>query len=266
MSKINHPYHIVNPSPWPILAAISVFITITGVVIWFHVNSSYLIIIGNLAVIIVSVQWWRDVTRERTFQGLHTIATVYRLKWGIVLFIISEVFFFLSFFWAFFHRRMGPSPEIGSFWPPIRIIPLNAFQVPLLNTAILLSSGVSVTWAHHALIEGNYSQGKTALLITVILGIYFTLLQAFEYVEASFSIADATFGSTFFISTGFHGLHVIIGTTFLLICLLRHNIWHFSPAHHIGFEAATWYWHFVDVVWLFLFLSIYWWGGYIFSI
>jgi len=257
MSKTSHPFHIVNPSPWPILAATGVFITITGLTVWFHSSSFYLITLGNLTIIAVRIQWWRDVTRERTLQGLHTTPTVYGLKWGIVLFIVSEVFFFLSFFWAFFHRSIGPSPEIGACWPPTYITPLRAFQVPLLNTAILLSSGVSVTWAHHALIEGNYSQGKLALLITVILGLYFTILQAFEYFEASFSITDATFGSTFFIATGFHGLHVIIGTTFLLVCLLRHNANHFSPIHHLGFEAATWYWHFVDVVWLFLFLSIY---------
>jgi len=258
MSKINHPYHIVNPSPWPIMAAIRVFITITGVTAWFHSSIQYLMILGNIIIIIIRIQWWRDITREATFQGLHTIPTVYGLKWGIVLFIVSEVFFFLSFFWAFFHSSIGPSIEIGSIWPPIIIIPLNAFQVPLLNTAILLSSGVSVTWAHHALIENNYTQIKIALLITLILGIYFTLLQAFEYKEAAFSISDATFGSTFFMATGFHGLHVIIGTTFLLVCFLRHNNSHFSSAHHIGFEAATWYWHFVDVVWLFLFISIYW--------
>nr|QNV12064.1 cytochrome c oxidase subunit III [Lithobius forficatus] len=261
MSKTSHPYHMVNPSPWPILAAVGVFITMTGVTTWFHTSMNYLMILGNISIIIISAQWWRDITREATFQGLHTIPAVYGLKWGMVLFIISEVFFFLSFFWAFFHSSMGPSPEIGSIWPPMMITPLNAFQVPLLNTAILLSSGVSVTWAHHALMENNYSQMKTALLITLILGVYFTLLQAFEYKEAAFSITDATFGSTFFMATGFHGLHVIIGTTFLAVCFMRHNVSHFSSTHHMGFEAATWYWHFVDVVWLFLFLSIYWWGS-----
>nr|AAU13939.1 cytochrome c oxidase subunit III [Bothropolys sp. SP-2004] len=261
MSKMNHPYHMVNPSPWPILAALGVFITMTGLVNWFHSTTSYLMLLGNILIVSVSIQWWRDVTRESTFQGLHTIPTVYGLKWGMVLFIISEVFFFVSFFWAFFHSSMGPALELGSYWPPMSVTPLNPFQVPLLNTAILLSSGISVTWAHHALMEANYTQAKNALVITVILGLYFTLLQAFEYKEASFSISDATFGSTFFMATGFHGLHVIIGTTFLAIALARHNNFHFSSSHHLGFETATWYWHFVDVVWLFLFLSIYWWGS-----
>jgi cytochrome c oxidase subunit 3 len=145
-------------------------------------------------------------------------------------------------------------------WPPIGILIFNPFQVPLLNTAILLTSGVTVTWAHHGLIENNHSQTTQGLFFTIILGIYFTILQAYEYIEASFCIADAIYGSTFFIATGFHGLHVLIGTTFLLICLIRHIKNHFSNAHHFGFEAAAWYWHFVDVVWLFLYVSIYWWG------
>jgi len=260
MSKTSHPYHIVNPSPWPVLTAIRVFTTITGLTVWFHSSNYYLITVGNIIISVTALQWWRDVMRERTLQGLHTTPTVYGLKWGIILFIVSEVFFFLSFFWAFFHRRIGPTPELGACWPPTYITPLSAFQVPLLNTAILLSSGISVTWAHHALIENNHKQAKIALILTVCLGLYFTALQAFEYLEASFTITDSTFGSTFFIATGFHGLHVIIGTTFLYVCLIRHNTHHFSSLHHIGFEAATWYWHFVDVVWLFLFISIYWWG------
>jgi len=168
-------------------------------------------------------------------------------------------FFFLSlFFWAFFHRSLSPAIEIGTLWPPQNISPFNPFQVPLLNTAILLSSGVTVTWAHHGLIENNYSQITQGLFFTVLLGIYFTILQAYEYVEASFTISDCVYGSTFFIATGFHGLHVLIGTTFLLVCLFRHLNNHFSGRHHFGFEAAAWYWHFVDVVWLFLYVTIYW--------
>lgn len=169
--------------------------------------------------------------------------------------------FFFSFFWAFFHRSLSPSVEIGSLWPPQGIKAFNPFQIPLLNTAILLGSGVTVTWAHHAIIENNYAQGVQALALTVFLGVYFTSLQALEYWEASFSIADAVYGSTFFVATGFHGLHVIIGTIFLLVCLVRQYFNHFSFTHHFGFEAAAWYWHFVDVVWLFLFVTIYWWGN-----
>ena len=173
----------------------------------------------------------------------------------------QKFFFFISFFWAFFHRRLAPNIEIGAIWPPTSITPFNPFQIPLLNTIILIRSGVSVTWAHHAIIENNNSQITQGLFITIILGIYFTILQAYEYFEAPFTIADRVYGSTFFIATGFHGLHVIIGTLFLLICLIRHLNNHFSSNHHFGFEAAAWYWHFVDVVWLFLYISIYWWGN-----
>ena len=161
----------------------------------------------------------------------------------------------------FFHRSLSPAIELGASWPPIGIISFNPFQIPLLNTAILLASGVTVTWAHHRLIENNHSQTTQGLFFTVLLGIYFTILQAYEYIEAPFTIADSIYGSTFFIATGFHGIHVLIGTTFLLVCLLRHLNNHFSKNHHFGFEAAAWYWHFVDVVWLFLYITIYWWGG-----
>jgi cytochrome c oxidase subunit 3 len=183
------------------------------------------------------------------------------LRWGMVLFIISEVFFFLSFFWAFFHSSLSPSPELGRVWPPIGVEAFDPFTVPLLNTIVLLSSGISVTWAHHALIAGDHDSAFQGLLFTVILGLYFTILQAIEYLEARFRIADRVYGSSFFIATGFHGLHVIVGTTFLVVCLIRVSRAHFSKSHHFGFEAAAWYWHFVDVVWLFLYISIYWWGG-----
>ena len=174
--------------------------------------------------------------------------------------MFQKFFFFISFFWAFFHRSLSPTIELGIIWPPIGIIAFNPFQIPLLNTAILLASGVTVTWAHHSLIERNHTQAIQSLFFTILLGIYFSILQAYEYIESPFTIADGIYGSTFFIATGFHGLHVLIGTTFLLICLLRHINNHFSKTHHFGFEAAAWYWHFVDVVWLFLYISIYWWG------
>ena len=177
------------------------------------------------------------------------------------MFIISEVFFFLSFFWAFFHRRLAVNIELGNEWPPAGILTFNPFGVPLLNTVILLSSGVRVTWAHHSLMRGNHSQTKISLILTVILGGYFTILQGAEYYEARFSFADSVYGSSFFLATGFHGLHVLIGTAFLRVCLFRLNKFNFRFTHHFGFEAAAWYWHFVDVVWLFLFVVIYWWGG-----
>lgn len=206
-------------------------------------------------------QWWRDVAREATLQGRHTGVVELGLRWGIALFIVSEIFFFLSFFWAFFHRSLRATVELGGTWPPIGVTPFNPWQVPLLNTLVLLSSGVRVTWSHHALIEGEVSEALVRLIVTILLGIYFTCLQALEYMEASFSIADRVYGRSFYIATGFHGLHVLVGTTFLIVCANRLYKGHIRPLHHFGFEAAAWYWHFVDVVWLFLFISIYWWGG-----
>ena len=232
----------------------------TGIVSWFHLNSILLFFIGIMLLLIVIIQWWRDIRREGAIQGLHTSIVELGLRWGIALFIISEIFFFLRFFWAFFHRRLSPNIEIGSVWPPFGIKVFNPFQVPLLNTVILLSSGIRVTWAHHSLLIGNYSQTKIGLIVTILLGVYFSILQILEYFEASFTFADRIYGSTFFIATGFHGLHVIIGTLFLIVILIRHIKWEFRKDHHFGFEAAAWYWHFVDVVWLFLYIMIYWWG------
>nr|YP_009257671.1 cytochrome c oxidase subunit III [Chrysoperla externa]ANH54424.1 cytochrome c oxidase subunit 3 [Chrysoperla externa] len=257
----NHPYHLVDYSPWPLTGALGALITTTGIVKWFHQYDNSLLILGNIITLLTMYQWWRDVTREGTYQGLHTLSVTLGLRWGMILFILSEIFFFISFFWAFFHSSLAPSIEIGQTWPPAGINPFNPLEIPLLNTVILLSSGVTITWAHHSLMSGNYTQTSQGLLFTVILGIYFSILQGFEYIESPFTIADSVYGSTFFMATGFHGLHVLIGTTFLLICLIRHINYHFSVNHHFGFEAAAWYWHFVDVVWLFLYISIYWWGS-----
>nr|WHM51815.1 cytochrome c oxidase subunit III [Stolotermes victoriensis] len=257
----NHPFHLVNQSPWPLTGAIGALVTMTGMIKWFHMYDQTLLNVGMTIMLLTMVQWWRDITREGTYQGLHTKMVTKGLRWGMILFIISEVFFFVSFFWAFFHSSLTPTVELGSTWPPMGIYPFNPMQIPLLNTTILLSSGVTVTWAHHSLLENNYSQSLQGLFITVLLGIYFTILQGYEYMEAPFTIADSIYGSTFFVATGFHGLHVLIGTTFLITCLMRQSVYHFSSNHHFGFEAAAWYWHFVDVVWLFLYISIYWWGS-----
>nr|AVN67429.1 cytochrome c oxidase subunit 3 [Gromphadorhina oblongonota] len=257
----NHPFHLVDKSPWPLTGAIGAMIMMIGLIKWFHLFNQELMMVGMMIMILTMIQWWRDIVREGTYQGLHTNFVTKGLRWGMILFITSEVFFFLSFFWAFFHSSLSPTIDIGSLWPPLGVEPFNPLQIPLLNTAILLSSGVTVTWAHHGLLENNYNQALQGLFMTVILGLYFTALQAYEYIEAPFTIADSVYGSTFFMATGFHGLHVIIGTTFLLTCLLRHMFLHFSSFHHFGFEAAAWYWHFVDVVWLFLYISIYWWGS-----
>nr|YP_009406958.1 cytochrome c oxidase subunit 3 [Typhlatya mitchelli]ASA39481.1 cytochrome c oxidase subunit 3 [Typhlatya mitchelli] len=261
LSHKHHTYHLVDMSPWPLTGSISAMMITTGLVKWFHQYDINLLALGLLTTVLTMIQWWRDITREGTYQGLHTKRVVSGLQWGMILFITSEVLFFVSFFWAFFHSSLSPTIEVGACWPPTGIQPFNPFQIPLLNTAILLASGATVTWAHHALLESNHSQALQGLTITVFLGLYFTALQAMEYYEAPFTIADSVYGSTFFVATGFHGLHVIIGSTFLSVCLYRMYMCHFSAKHHFGFEAAAWYWHFVDVVWLFLYISIYWWGS-----
>nr|YP_009485622.1 cytochrome c oxidase subunit III [Inara alboguttata]AVZ00758.1 cytochrome c oxidase subunit III [Inara alboguttata] len=261
MSKHNHTFHLVDYSPWPLTGAIGAMTLMSGMIMWFHKNDMSLYILGAVITIMTMIQWWRDIVREGTYQGKHTISVTTGLKWGMILFIVSEVFFFISFFWGFFHSSLAPTVEIGSIWPPKGILTFNPTEIPLLNTMILLCSGITVTWAHHSLMESNYTQATQALMLTVMLGLYFTALQAFEYYESSFTISDSVYGSCFFMATGFHGIHVIIGTTFLMICLMRHMMFHFSKNHHFGFEAAAWYWHFVDVVWLFLYMSIYWWGS-----
>ena len=258
---IRHPYHLVDDSPWPILASLAGLGLTTGLIIWFQKRTHSLLILRGGFLLLVVVQWWRDVRREGSYIGQHTAIVELGLRWGIILFIISEVFFFLRFFWAFFHRRLAVNVELGRHWPPVGLLPFNPFEVPLLNTVILLSSGVSVTWSHHSIICNNHSQVKLSLFLTISLGLYFTLLQGVEYLEASFTFADRVYGSTFFLATGFHGIHVIVGTLFLRVCLFRLIYFKFNKSHHFGFEAAAWYWHFVDVVWLFLFIRIYWWGG-----
>ena len=260
-NSITHPYHIVDESPWPLYASAAGISLTIGLLAWFHLIRPTLLIASTTLLLIVVRQWWRDVGREGAVQGLHTAVVELGLRWGIILFITSEVFFFLRFFWAYFHARLSPNIEVGGVWPPIGVLPFNPFGVPLLNTIILVSSGATVTWAHHALMGGSHEQTKHGLVLTVLLGVYFTGLQGLEYYEARFSFADGAFGSTFFIATGFHGLHVIVGTIFLAVCLFRLQVGEFRANHHFGFEAAAWYWHFVDVVWLFLFLVIYWWGG-----
>nr|P12702.1 RecName: Full=Cytochrome c oxidase subunit 3; AltName: Full=Cytochrome c oxidase polypeptide III [Paracentrotus lividus] len=261
MMAHQHPYYLVEQSPWPLTGAISGLMMNLGLVLWFHTGNIILLFTGLLLLILTLVNWWRDIVREATFQGSHTAIVENGLRYPMILFITSEVCFFFAFFWAFFHSSLAPAVEIGVTWPPSGITPLNPFLVPLLNTAVLLSSGVTITWSHHSILAGNRNEAIQALFLTVVLGIYFTILQAWEYIDAPFTIADSVYGSTFFVATGFHGLHVIIGTTFLLVCLIRLSGHHFSTHHHFGFEAAAWYWHFVDVVWLFLYVCIYWWGS-----
>jgi cytochrome c oxidase subunit 3 len=224
-------------------------------------KGGFLLSLGLITIIYSMYVWWRDVIREGTFQGHHTFAVQRGLRYGMLLFIVSEVMFFFAFFWAFFHSSLAPTVELGAVWPPKGVEVLDPWQIPFLNTVILLSSGASVTWAHHAILAGEKAQATYSLVITVALAVLFTAFQVSEYLEAPFTIADSVYSSTFFVATGFHGFHVFVGTIFLAICLGRVLQNHFTRQHHFGFEAAAWYWHFVDVVWLFLFVTIYWWGG-----
>nr|AWV83255.1 cytochrome oxidase subunit III [Hyalessa maculaticollis] len=257
----NHPFHLVDYSPWPLSGSIGALTFVSGMIMMFHKLNFSLLLLGVMLLLLTMIQWWRDISREGTFQGLHTFVVTNGLKMGMILFIVSEIFFFISFFWGFFHSSLSPVMDIGMIWPPMGIITFNPMQIPLLNTMILLCSGISITWSHHSMMEGKHYECLMSMLLTVLLGMYFTILQLYEYIEASFCISDSIYGSSFFMSTGFHGIHVIIGTTFIMICFLRQKSFHFSKIHHFGFEASAWYWHFVDVIWLFLYISIYWWGG-----
>lgn len=254
----HHPYHLVTFRPWPLLTSLRILNNLLALISWLYKINFYLFL-SFPCTLLCTFLWWRDITRESTFQGIHTSFVYSLIRTGIILFIISEIFFFISFFWTYFHSSLSPGTDIGQIWPPYGIIPFNPYDIPLINTIILISSGLSITWSHFSLLIGNLCETIKRLILTILLGLYFSFLQLFEYNESFFSIRDSIYGSTFFISTGFHGLHVLIGTLFLLICLLRMNKLHFSSIHHFNFEAASWYWHFVDIVWLFLFIFIYWW-------
>jgi len=260
----DHPYHLVDPSPWPLFVSIASFALTLSIVLYFHSYKYGLFCLVLAFCFIVSIMcfWWRDVVRESTFRGYHTIKVVNGLRIGVILFIMSEVMFFLSFFWAFFHSSLNPSIEIGGVWPPKNMLLLNAFGVPFLNTLLLLTSGATVTFTHYCIQMHNRLGGLLGFISTLMLAVVFTLFQVFEYIEAPFNLSDGIFASTFFLATGFHGFHVIIGTFFLLVGFLRFFKYHFNFRHHLGFESAAWYWHFVDVVWLFLFVCVYFWGSY----
>ncbi|MBL8686821.1 MAG: cytochrome c oxidase subunit 3 [Alphaproteobacteria bacterium] len=252
-----HPYHLVNPSPWPILGSFSAGLLAVGGLLYMHNVTPWLLYAGAFMVLLVMFLWWRDVVHESIVEKAHTDVVKIGLRFGMVLFIASEVMFFAAFFWAYFNASLFPTEAIGSVWPPQEIKTFDPFDLPLMNTLILLLSGTTVTWAHHAIIHGDRKGALQGLAATIILGLFFTVVQVYEYTHAAFGFRDGIYASTFYMATGFHGAHVIIGTIFLIVCFFRAYKGHFTPERHFGFEAAAWYWHFVDVVWLFLFVAIY---------
>lgn len=269
-STKNHDYHIIDPSPWPLIGSIGALIMAFGAVFWMKETwPIYPMLMGLVVILYTMFGWWSDVIRE-AHQGDHTPVVQLHLRYGMILFIASEVMFFVAWFWAFFDaslfadevRQFARVEHTGGQWPPVDLTVLDPWHLPLFNTVILLLSGTTVTWAHHALLHDDRDSLKLGLLCTVILGAIFTAVQAYEYAEAPFAFSDSIYGATFFMATGFHGFHVLVGTIFLVICLLRAMKGHFSSNQHFGFEAAAWYWHFVDVVWLFLFAAVYVWGNF----
>jgi cytochrome c oxidase subunit 3 len=260
----NHDYHILTPSIWPFIGAASAFVMLVGAVLWMHGSGPYAFLVGAAGVAYTMFAWWSDVVAEGN--GIdHTPVVRMSLRYGFILFIMSEIMFFLAWFWTFFKHAlypMGPqSPLVDGVWPPAGIETFDPWHLPLINTLILLCSGAAATWAHHALVhEDNREDVKWGLILAIALGVLFTLFQAYEYSHAAFGFAGNIYGASFFMATGFHGAHVIIGTIFLFVCLMRVLNGHFTAERHVGFEAAAWYWHFVDVVWLFLFSAIYVWG------
>ncbi|MCF6304216.1 MAG: cytochrome c oxidase subunit 3 [Rhodobacteraceae bacterium] len=263
----NHDYHILEPSPWPLMGALSAFILFLGSVMYMNTGWPWVMIVGLLGVLYTMYVWWADVIRESQ-TGDHTPVVKIGLRYGVIMFIASEVMFFVAWFWIFFKSALYPMDQIDGIiltatqWPPVGIETFDPWHLPLINTLILLCSGAAATWAHHAIAhENNRKDLQTGLLIAVVLGVFFTILQVYEYSHASFAFSGNIYGGVFFMATGFHGFHVIIGTIFLAVCYFRARAGHFTKESHVGLEAAAWYWHFVDVVWLFLFISIYVWAA-----
>ena len=255
-----HSYHLVAPSPWPACGALSALLLASGGILLMHEVTIWLFLAGLAGMLVTMFGWWRDVIREAEGGWHHTPIVQIGLRYGMALFIASEVMFFAAFFWAFFDASISPMAAVEGTWPPPGIETFDQWKIPFLNTLVLLTSGFTVTWAHHDIRMDRRLKAIIAMWVTIALGVSFTVLQAYEYLHAPFTIDGGIYGSTFFMATGFHGFHVIIGTCFLAVCLLRLHQGHFKPNHHFGFEAAAWYWHFVDVVWLFLFSCVYVWG------
>ena len=257
-----HPYHIVDPSPWPLVTAFTAFFLVRGLTLYRHsfTLGFTLFSLGLTRTVLNATFWWRDIVREATFEGHHTLSVQNGLRFGRVLFIVSEIRLFFAFFWAFFHASLSPTPQLGGTWPPRGIEVISPWSIPLLNTRLLLTSGASLTWSHSALLGGYRQEACTSLVLTLAFATLFTAFQGYEYLNAPFTIADGVYGSTFYRLTGLHGRHVLVGTLFLAVALYRRVRHHYTTNTHLGFECAAWYWHFVDVVWILLFLAVYTWG------
>lgn len=274
MGSQHHDYHLVDPSPRPLITSFAAFFMALGGAFLFsdeYSSVGKIVFPLGLVTLLWSVyMWWKDVIKEGAVDKAHTLVVQKGLRLGMILFIVSEIMFFFAFFWSFFKAFLAPAdildddgifPIAAGIWPPEGIITFDAWDLPLINTLILLLSGTTVTWAHHALLNKNRKSLITGLSLTVALGVIFSLLQALEYSHAAFGFTDGIYASNFYLATGFHGVHVIFGTIFLAVCLVRAIKDQFTPENHLGFEFAAWYWHFVDVVWIFLFVWVYWIGG-----
>jgi cytochrome c oxidase subunit 3 len=273
MSKPSHHFHIIDPSPFPIAISFALLMVTSGAVMFFHQYpfGEYLLPVGLFLTIIIMILWWRDVIREGREDKAHNEVVRRGLSIGMLLFILSEVMFFFVFFWSFFKASLFPEGILdgdgvwvvkAGIWPPAGIEIIDPWNIPFLNTLILLLSGTTVTWAHYELLNNNRKEMVKALLCTVLLGALFTSLQVYEYFHTTFKFTGGIYPSNFYMATGFHGFHVLVGTIFLLVCYFRAKAGHFDKGNgHLGFEFAAWYWHFVDVIWLFLFTFVYVWGA-----
>nr|WJJ69855.1 cytochrome c oxidase subunit 3 [Austromenopon atrofulvum] len=258
MKKHFFPFHIVDKSPWPLYCSISILCTLTSYIGSINLESSWVTAPFPLSLLVLSLfGWMRDISSEGLYQGSHTLKVQKGIKMGMVMFIVSEVLFFASFFWGLFYVSFSPSVEIFS-WPPSGIDTIDPLGLPLLGTMVLLSSGFTVTWGHFSVLQGSWMSSCLACMMTLVLGCSFLGIQACEYWESSFSINDSVYGSVFFMTTGFHGFHVMVGVVMIIISTFRLAIFHMTKTHHLGLESSIWYWHFVDVVWLFLYLCLYW--------
>jgi cytochrome c oxidase subunit 3 len=257
-------YHLLDRSPWPIISALSAMVFVLGIIMFFNriFMGLFLLYFGLFILLAVVILWFRDIVRESTFRGQHTIVVQRGLKIGFILFIMSEVMLFFALFWSFFHVSLSPAVELGCYWPPVGIVTLNPWGFPLLNTFLLLCSGASITCVHYSIILDKKSLVWTYYLFTIFLGFFFILVQVYEYITAPFNITDSVYGSIFYMLTGLHGLHVQIGIIFLMVGLVRFMLGHFTVKHHLGFTFAAWYWHFVDIVWILVFIFIYVWGSW----